>query len=106
MRAVSIIQMLLFFAVTFYLIVKGLILTEYAILGFVIGLILHWSITNKGNKDIINIKPLGAGFRVLLYDVYLATIFIRGLVEGFSREIVFSLIIITGLIIIDYFVEG
>ncbi len=104
MDAKSIIQMLLFFAVTFYLIWKGLILTEYAIFGAIVGLIIHWSLTNKGNKNIINIKPLGAGFRVLLYDVYLATIFIHGLVEGFSREIVFSLIIITGLIIIDYFV--
>ncbi|WP_245527623.1 hypothetical protein [Methanotorris igneus] len=102
----SIIQMLLFLGVSFYLIWKKLILTEFAILGTIVGLIIHWSLTNKGNKDIINIKPLGAGFRVLFYDIYLATIFIRGFLDGFSYEILFWIGILVLLITMDYFVEG
>jgi len=106
MRALSIIQILLFFAVSFYLIWKGYILTEYLVFGVFAGLILHWSLTNKGNQDIINIKPLGAGFRVLLYDIYLATLLIRGFLEGFDKNLVFLCLIIAGLIVIDYFIEG
>jgi len=106
MRALSIIQILLFFAVSFYLIWKGLILTEFAVLGAIVGLILHWSLTNKGNKNIVNIRPLSAGFRVLLYDIYLATLLIRGFLEGFDKNLVFLCLIIAGLIVIDYFVEG
>jgi len=106
MRALSIIQILLFFAVSFYLVYKGIILTEYLVFGVFVGLILHWSLTNKGNKNIVNIRPLSAGFRVLLYDIYLVTLLIRGFLEGFSNEIIFLCVILVGLIILDYFVEG
>jgi hypothetical protein len=100
------IQILLFLAVSFYLIWKGYILTEYAVFGAIFGIILHWSLTNKGNKNIACIKPLSASFRVLLYDIYLATLLIRGFLEGFSQDLTFLCLIIAGLIAIDYFVEG
>ncbi|ACV25400.1 hypothetical protein [Methanocaldococcus fervens] len=106
MRALSIIQILLFFAVSFYLVYKGIILTEYLVFGVIFGLLIHWSLTNKGNKNIVNIKPLSASFRVLLYDVYLVTLLIRGFLEGFSQDLTFLCVILVGLIILDYFVEG
>ncbi|WP_369750820.1 hypothetical protein [Methanocaldococcus sp. FS406-22] len=106
LRALSIIQIVLFLAVSFYLIYKGLILTEYAVFGTIIGLIIHWSVTNKGNHNIVNIKPLSASFRVLLYDIYLSTLLIKGFLEGFSQDLTFLCLIIAGLIVLDYFVEG
>jgi len=106
MRALSMIQMLLFLAVSFYLVYSKLILTEYVFFGLIFGLIIHWSITNKGNRNIVNIKPLSAGFRVLCYDIYLSTLAIRGFLEGFSQDLTFLCLIIAGLIVLDYFIEG
>jgi len=46
---------------------------EAAFFGALAGLTLHWALTNKGNKNVIYIRPFTAGWRVLIYDILLAT---------------------------------
>lgn len=76
MKAKNLAQLGLFLLVTALFIHLGYYKTEYGLIGAIGGLLVHYALTNKGNKNIINIRPLGAGFRVLLYDIYLITLLV------------------------------
>lgn len=90
---------------------------EAAFFGALAGLTLHWALTNKGNKNVIYIKPLTAGWRVLIYDILLATWLIAlyqaaGNFDAFLdsllalNEKTALLMALVGGIFIDYGVEG
>ena len=75
MKSKSLIQLILFLLIlAFFAYVAWDSLTkEAAFFGALAGITLHWLLTNKGNKNVIYIKPLTAGWRVLIYDILLAT---------------------------------
>jgi len=73
-------------------------------LGALGGLLIHWGLTNKGNRDIINIRPLGAGFRVLVMDMVLMIAVLAGLKTG--AWAIPLLLLGTGAVLIDYSVGG
>ncbi|MBO8175183.1 MAG: hypothetical protein H0Z18_07990 [Thermococcus sp.] len=73
MKSKSLVQLILFILiVTFFSYVAWDSLTkEAAFFGAIGGITLHWLLTNKGNKNVIYIKPFTAGWRVLIYDMLL-----------------------------------
>ena len=75
MKSKSLIQLILFVLIVafFSYVAWDSITKEAAFFGAIGGLTLHWALTNKGNKNVIYIKPLTAGWRVLIYDILLAT---------------------------------
>ena len=75
MKSKSIVQLILFGLILafFAYVAWDSITKEAAFFGALAGLTLHWALTNKGNKNVIYIKPLTAGWRVLIYDILLAT---------------------------------
>ena len=75
MKSKSLIQLILFgLIVAFFAYVAWDSITkEAAFFGALAGITLHWLLTNKGNKNVIYIKPLTAGWRVLIYDILLVT---------------------------------
>ncbi|NJE77424.1 hypothetical protein E3E37_10920, partial [Thermococcus sp. ES12] len=62
---IFIIILVMYYAVDFFELLSGLELF-IAVIG---GVLMHYWITNKGNKAIVNIKPFSGGFRVLIYDI-------------------------------------
>ncbi|WP_240922732.1 hypothetical protein [Thermococcus sp. Bubb.Bath] len=44
---------------------------EALAIGAVGGVIMHWAVTNKGNRALVIIEPFTSGWRVLLYDMML-----------------------------------
>jgi len=75
MKSKSLIQLILFLLIVafFAYVAWDSITKEAAFFGALAGLTLHWALTNKGNKNVIYIKPFTAGWRVLIYDILLAT---------------------------------
>jgi len=75
MKSKSLVQLVLFvlIAVFFGYVAWDNITKEAAFFGAIGGITLHWLLTNKGNKNVIYIKPLTAGWRVLIYDILLTT---------------------------------
>ena len=75
MKSKSWIQLILFgLIVAFFAYVAWDSITkEAAFFGALAGITLHWLLTNKGNKNVIYIRPFTAGWRVLIYDILLAT---------------------------------
>ena len=75
MKSKSIVQLILFglILIFFSYVAWDSITKEAAFFGALTGITLHWLLTNKGNKNVIYIKPLTAGWRVLIYDILLAT---------------------------------
>jgi len=73
MKPRSFAQLLLFIIITaFWLKVAWPLMTKEALaLGAVGGVLLHWGLTNKGNRNIVLIEPLTSGWRVLIYDMML-----------------------------------
>ena len=73
MKPRSLAQLLLFVLIAaFWFWTAWDIMTKEAIaLGAVGGVIMHWALTNKGNRNIVLIRPLTSGWRVLLYDMML-----------------------------------
>ncbi|WP_324734947.1 hypothetical protein VFC49_07025 [Thermococcus sp. SY098] len=86
MKSKSLIQLILFITVIGIFAKFGwsIITKEAAFFGAIGGLILHWALTNKGNRNIINIRPLSAGWRVLIYDILLCTFLIALLQQAGS----------------------
>ena len=75
MKSKSLIQLILFLLIVafFAYVAWDSITKEAAFFGALTGITLHWLLTNKGNKNVIYIRPLTAGWRVLIYDILLAT---------------------------------
>ena len=75
MKSKSLIQLVVFVLIVafFSYVAWDSITKEAAFFGAIGGLTLHWALTNKGNKNVIYIKPLTAGWRVLIYDILLVT---------------------------------
>jgi|GEM_PF-1725145 hypothetical protein len=75
MKSKSIVQLVLFvlIAVFFGYVAWDSITKEAVFFGAIGGLIMHWALTNKGNKNVIYFKPFTAGWRVLIYDMLLLT---------------------------------
>ena len=75
MKSKSLIQLILFGLILafFGYVAWDSITKEAAFFGALAGITLHWLLTNKGNKNVIYIKPLTAGWRVLMYDILFAT---------------------------------
>lgn len=73
--AKSLVQLILFILIIafFGYVAWDSITKEAAFFGALGGITLHWLLTNKGNRNIIYIKPLTAGWRVLIYDILLVT---------------------------------
>jgi len=110
----SVVQLLIFLGILagYYYIAWPLLTKEALAAGAVLGLLVHWAITNKGNRDIWNMHPLGGGFRVLFYDMLFAALLTalvqQGLVsELFSGGQVSALATaLLGAILIDYSITG
>ncbi|WP_297439404.1 hypothetical protein [Thermococcus sp.] len=82
MKPRSLAQLLLFLIITaFWLKVAWSMMTKEALaLGAVGGVLLHYALTNKGNKAIAIIEPGTSGWRVMLYDMMLVA-FLAALVQ-------------------------
>ncbi|MFA4663367.1 hypothetical protein [Pyrococcus kukulkanii] len=83
--------------------------------GTIGGLILHWGLTNKGNKNVVYIKPFSAGWRVLIYDMLLLSFLFAllkqsnfALLEAFKNNVqnLILTLSLVGAIGLDYGVEG
>lgn len=119
MKPKSLAQLMLFFIITaFWLKIAWPLMTkEAAFFGAIGGLTLHWLLTNKGNKNVVYIKPFTAGWRVLIYDILLMTwlLTLWQQAGGFSaflevlmdlNEKMAVLASLVGAIIVDYSVGG
>ncbi len=75
MKPRSLVQIILFILILafFSYVAWDSITKEAAFFGALSGITLHWLLTNKGNKNVIYIKPFTAGWRVLIYDILLVT---------------------------------
>ncbi len=73
MRSKSLAQLVLFvlIAAFWYKIAWSIMTKEALAVGAVGGVLMHWALTNKGNRNIVLIRPLTSGWRVLLYDMML-----------------------------------
>lgn len=71
MKPKSLAQLLLFIVIAaFWFRIAWPLMTKEALaVGAVGGLTLHWAFTNKGNRNIVLIRPLTSGWRVLIYDM-------------------------------------
>ena len=71
MKPKSLAQLLLFvLIVAFWLRIAWPMMTKEALaVGAVGGVLMHWALTNKGNRNIVLIRPLTSGWRVLIYDM-------------------------------------
>ena len=119
MKAQNAAQLALFFLVLalFGVILWDSVTKTAAVLGVIGGLLIHYGITNKGNKAIVNIKPLSGGFRVLIYDMLLvaalATIYeaagnlsaFLGTLASMNANTAVLAAIVVGLVT-DYFATG
>ena len=105
MRALDVIQFGLFLVVL-YMAWTGELIQDARLvfLGALLGLLAHWALTNKGNRNIVNIRPLGAGFRVLVMDMILSIALLNGFILK-SWDLVLILLSL-GAILIDYGLGG
>ncbi len=73
MRAKSLAQLVLFLLIAaFWFKIAWPSMTKEALaVGAMGGVIMHWVVTNKGNRAIVLIEPFTSGWRVLLYDMML-----------------------------------
>ena len=73
MKTKSLAQLALFIIITaFWLKIAWPSMTKEALaVGAVGGVLMHWAVTNKGNRAIVLIEPFTSGWRVLLYDMML-----------------------------------
>jgi len=71
MRPKSLAQLLLFVLIVafWFRIAWPLMTKEAAVIGAVGGVLMHWALTNKGNRNIVLIEPFTSGWRVLIYDM-------------------------------------
>jgi len=75
MKSKSLAQLILFLVVAaFWFKIAWPSMTKEALaVGAVGGVIMHWAVTNKGNRAIVLIEPFTSGWRVLLYDMMLVS---------------------------------
>ncbi|MFA4700137.1 hypothetical protein [Pyrococcus kukulkanii] len=117
MNAKSLLQLIIFLLILglWYKIAWPLMSKEALAAGAVGGLLMHWGLTNKGNRNIINIRPFSAGWRVLIYDMLLLSFLFAllkqsnfALLEAFKNNVqnLILLMSLIGAIGIDYGVEG
>ena len=120
MKPKSLAQLVLFFIIAaFWLKVAWPLMTKEALaIGAVGGVLMHWAVTNKGNRAIVLIEPFTSGWRVLLYDMMLMAFLVAlAQVTGFDfsaflnalRDSVQNLALLLALvggIGVDYFVGG
>ena len=73
MRSKSLAQLSLFLIIAaFWFKIAWPGMTKEALaVGAVGGVLMHWAVTNKGNKALVIIEPLTSSWRVLLYDMML-----------------------------------
>jgi hypothetical protein len=73
MKTKSLVQLIIFFVIVaaWYYIAWPSMTKEALAVGAVGGVLMHWALTNKGNKAIALIEPFTSGWRVLLYDMML-----------------------------------
>ena len=73
MRAKGLAQLALFIVIAaFWFKIAWPSMTKEALaVGAVGGVLMHWAVTNKGNRAIVLIEPFTSGWRVLLYDMML-----------------------------------
>ena len=73
MKSRSLAQLALFLIIAaFWFKIAWPSMTKEALaVGAVGGVLLHWAVTNKGNRAIVLIEPFTSGWRVLLYDMML-----------------------------------
>ena len=73
MRAKGLAQLALFIVIAaFWFKIAWPSMTKEALaIGAVGGVLMHWAVTNKGNRAIVLIEPFTSGWRVLLYDMML-----------------------------------
>lgn len=71
MNAKGLIQLVLFLLIAafWYKIAWSLMTKEALAVGAVGGVLMHWALTNKGNRNIVLIEPFTSGWRVLIYDM-------------------------------------
>ena len=83
MRSKSLAQLALFIVIAaFWFKIAWPSMTKEALaVGAVGGVIMHWAVTNKGNRAIVLIEPFTSGWRVLLYDMMLIA-FLTALWQG------------------------
>jgi hypothetical protein len=83
MKPKSLAQLILFLilAGAWYYIAWPVMTREALLVGAVGGVIMHWAVTNKGNRNIVLIRPLTSGWRVLFYDMMLLS-FLYALWQG------------------------
>ncbi|AEC52220.1 hypothetical protein PNA2_1305 [Pyrococcus sp. NA2] len=75
MKAKSFAQLVIFILIVVFFghVAWDSVTKEAAFFGALGGLTLHWLLTNKGNRNVVYIKPFTAGWRVLIYDILLLT---------------------------------
>ena len=119
MRSKSLAQLVLFvlIAAFWYKIAWPLMTKEAAVIGAVGGVIMHWALTNKGNRNIVLIRPLTSGWRVLIYDMMFVSFLtalaqqagdVSALLDALKNSVqnLALLLALVGGISIDYSVGG
>ncbi|MFA4647855.1 hypothetical protein P8X24_11535 [Pyrococcus kukulkanii] len=117
MNAKSLLQLLIFLVILglWYKIAWPIMDKTSIAIGSVGGILLHWGLTNKGNRNIINIRPFSAGWRVLIYDMLLLSFLFAllkqsnfALLEAFKNNVqnLILTLSLVGAIGLDYGVEG
>ncbi|KUH33896.1 hypothetical protein APY94_03975 [Thermococcus celericrescens] len=117
MKPKSLAQLIIFFVLVgaWYYIAWPLMTKEALAIGAVGGVIMHWALTNKGNRAIVLIEPFTSGWRVLLYDMMLLS-FLAALWQANGTALLDALknsvqnlallLGLVGAIGVDYGVEG
>lgn len=116
MKPKSLVQLIIFFVLAgaWYYIAWPLMTKEALAVGAFGGVLMHWALTNKGNKALVIIEPFTSSWRVLLYDMMLLS-FLAALDQANgallpalkdSAENLALLLALAGGIGIDYGVEG
>ncbi|BAD84573.1 hypothetical membrane protein, conserved [Thermococcus kodakarensis KOD1] len=117
MKTKSLIQLIIFFVLAgaWYYIAWPMMTKEALAVGAVGGVLMHWALTNKGNKALVIIEPFTSSWRVLLYDMMLLS-FLAALWQANgaalldalkdSVENLALLLALLGGIGVDYGVEG
>lgn len=114
MKAREAFQLAIFFAIlaAYYWVAWPILTKEALAVGTIAGILLHWGLTNKGNRDIVNLHPLGGGFRVLFYDILLATLLAALALAGqlsllwTAAEFAGLSALLVGAILLDYGIKG
>lgn len=119
MKSKSLAQLALFLIISaFWFKIAWPILTKEALaIGAVGGVLMHWTVTNKGSRAVALIEPLTSGWRVMLYDMMLVAFLVAlaqqagdvtALLEALKNSVQDSALLLSllGGIGVDYGVRG